>query len=321
MGDIVVNGTPYRYICPLCLAVSQDLQGRYTDVRQEINMERFMEMAKTKLMAAAACLLLSLPGAYAQSFNFEWDQVKADASRTGVSAPNAGNLDTALGRRKGRKYIAPNGRRFKKGSTPEVAGIVIDAQDKMAEVYEVIGNASHDMVKAYPESELSNWFVDHLMEAVEQRTGKKVDVGIANFGGIRTDFYEGPILKDDVLSMFPFKNYICYVALKGSDLKYWFDFMAENGIQVVGGVNLVVKDHKLVEAKIGGEPLDEDKVYGLATIDFILEGGDGLSLARNAVELIQCDERIIDVMLPYVRKITAEGKNVEYKTDGRVKIL
>lgn len=280
-----------------------------------------MEMAKTKIVFALVLLLLSMSGAFAQSFDFEWEQVKVDASRTGVTAPNAENMNEALGQRKGRKYIAPNGRRFRKGSTPKTAGIVIDAQEKMSGVYEVIGYASHDMIKDRPESELSNWFVDRLMDAVASETGKKVDVGIANFGGIRTDFYEGPILKDDVLSMFPFKNYICYVALKGSDLRYWFDFMAKTGIQVVGGVNLVIKDNKLVEAKVGGEPLDDDKIYGLAAIDFILEGGDGLSLARNAVELIQCDKKIIDVMLPYVEEITAAGKKVEYKTDGRVKIL
>lgn len=280
-----------------------------------------MEMDKAKLVFIVASLLFSIPGAFAQSFDFEWEQIIVDASRTGVSAPNAKNIAEALGQMKGRKYIAPNGRCFSKGATSKAAGIVIDAQDKMLEVYDVIGYASTDMVKRYPESELSNWFVDHLMDAVESETGKKVDVGIVNFGGIRTDFYEGPIIKDDVLSMFPFKNNICHVALKGSDLRYWFEYMAKNGVQAVGGVSLVIKDKKLIEAKVGGETLDDDKVYGLATTDFLLDGGDGLSLARNAVDLVVGNKKIVDVMLPYVREITAAGRNVEYKTDGRVKIL
>lgn len=278
-------------------------------------------MVKAKIVFVAAALLLSLYGAGAQSFDFEWDQIQTDASRTGVSAPNASNMTEALGQRKGRRYIAPNGRKFRKGTTPKAAGIVIDAQAKMAEVYEVVGNASRDMIKERPESELSNWFVDHLMDETGKLTGKKIDVGIANFGGIRTDFYKGPILKDDVLSMFPFKNNVCYVALKGSDLRYWFEHMAQHGVQVVGGVNLVIKDRKLIDVRVAGEPLDDEKVYGLATIDFLLDGGDGFSLARNAVELIQSDKRIIDVMLPYVRETAAAGKNVEYKTDGRVKML
>lgn len=278
-------------------------------------------MVKTKLVVAAALALVPVVCASAQSFDFKWNQVKVDASRTGVGAPNAENVVEALGVVKAGKYVAPNGKKFKKGVTPEVAGLVIDAQPAMAEVYEVIAYADHDMYRRRPECELSNWFVDHLMESVALETGKKVDVGIANFGGIRTDIYEGPVFKDDVLSMFPFKNYICYVALKGADLRHWFEFMAEDGVQIVGGVNLVIKDKKLVEAKVGGEPLEDEKVYGLATIDFLIDGGDGLSLGRNALDFVKSDKKVVDVMLPYVRAINAAGKKVEYKTDGRVVIL
>ena len=49
-------------------------------------------MVKAKIVFVAAALLLSLYGAGAQSFDFEWDQIQTDASRTGVSAPNASNI-------------------------------------------------------------------------------------------------------------------------------------------------------------------------------------------------------------------------------------
>ena len=58
----------------------------------------------------------------------------------------------------------------------------------------------------FPESALSNWFVDILMAKVEKLSGKKVDIGIANFGGIRVDMPQGDIILDDMLSMFPFKK-------------------------------------------------------------------------------------------------------------------
>ena len=65
-----------------------------------------------------------------------------------------------------------------------------------------------------------------------------------------------------------------------------------------------------------GVPLE--KVYGVATIDFLLDGGDGLTIAKNAKELIITDQLIIDVMLPYARSFAEAGKPIEYFTDGRV---
>ena len=149
-----------------------------------------------------------------------------------------------------------------------------------------------------------------------------MDVGFANFGGIRVDMPKGDVLLDDIMSMFPFKNKLCYLELKGSDIRVILEQMAREYWQVVGGVRCVAdKNGKLLSAEIGGQPLDDDKVYGVTTVDFLLNGGDGYSIAKNALEVNVLDVYVIDVVLPYVKKLTAEGKPVEYKADGRVQIL
>ena len=188
----------------------------------------------------------------------------------------------------------------------------------MGRVKEVIAFAPRAMVSYAPESELSNWWVDRLMVEVAGATRRKVDVGIANFGGIRVDFPQGDILLDDIVSMFPFKNYLAYVALKGSDLQAIFDQMAATQPQVLGGVKLVLTGHRIDTLLVGGKPIDPNRTYGVATIDFLLDGGDGLTIAKNARELITADKTVIDVMLPYVRSLGASGTPLEYKTDGRV---
>ena len=67
--------------------------------------------------------------------------------------------------------------------------------------------------------------------------------------------------------------------------------------------------------------LDDDKVYGLATISFLLEGGDNLSLAENALSVtVYEDVPIIDAVLEHIKAETEAGRPIEYKTDGRVVI-
>lgn len=270
-------------------------------------------MVKTIDITLAAILLTTSCG-----YTYTWENFDVDGQRTGVTAPSASNVPEALGVVEGAVYTAPNGNVFSEGSTPAVAAELIAVQPRMADLKTVIGYSTMEMVSHSPESELSNWFVDRLMVDVERLTGRHVDVGIANFGGIRTAIYKGTVLKDDLVSMFPFRNYLCHVTLKGEDLQAIFDQFAAGRPQVLGGVKFVVTNHKIDTLLIGGQPLDPEKLYGVATIDFLLDGGDGLNVAKNAKDLVITDKKIIDSMLPYVLELTAAGKPIEYHTDGRV---
>lgn len=250
----------------------------------------------------------------------EWKTVAMDGSRTGCVSPSKDNIEESLGVFKRCKYIAPNGNMYRKRSaTGRTARIVLDAQPEMVRVKEVIGYSTDVMETSYPESALSNWFVDLVMAKTEKLAGKKVDIGIVNFGGIRIDMPKGDIILDDMLSMFPFKNQLVYVEQTGKQLRMVLEDMAAGRFQVLGGVRVVADGGKLICAEIGGEPIDDDKVYGLATISFLLGGGDGLSLDQNAVSVTAFEDvDIIDAVLEYVYAETAAGRPIEYKTDGRV---
>ena len=276
-------------------------------------------------LAAVFCMMV-FPSAWLAAgddgFRMEWSRTVMDGSRTGCVSPSADNVPETVGRVKGRKYFSPRGKVYKGGTAYAVASVVLDAQPVMAPVKKVIGHSPEAMILAAPESALSNLFIDRIMAAVEEKSGRHVDMGIGNFGGIRVDMPEGDILLDDMLSMFPFKNSIVYVALKGKDIKAILEQMAATRIQVLGGVRIEVSDGKLVSATIDGKPIDDGQIYGVATISFLLNGGDNLYVARNAVEILQYDDvDIIDVMLDYVNGETAAGRDIVYKTDGRVKIL
>ena len=278
-----------------------------------------------KGLSIIAVIVLSASFALAQdaadTLVLHWKVERIDGHRTGVTAPSADNVKTAIGTVEKGVYTAPNGRRFKKGATPAVAQLMLDAQPAMASVKEVIGYSEKEMLRYRPQCELSNWFTDFLRRKTAELTERKVDVAIYNYGGIRADMPQGPITVDDIMSMFPFRNSLCYVALKGADLRAIFEYLAQTQMQAVSGVQLVIRDQKLESVKVGGEPLDDKKTYGVATINFLLTGGDGLFIAKNALELIDSGVYVKDAIIPYIQRLTRESTAIEGKLDDRVVIV
>ena len=273
-----------------------------------------------KLSIMIATLAFSLGGS-AQTVDITWGKEAVDGHRTGVTASNASNVTEAMGHVKGKTYFAPNGKRFRGGATRDVADLMLKAQPAMAKVKQVIGYSTRFMARTYPECELYDWYVDELMRATADSLGKKVDIGIVNRGGVRIEMPQGEVFFDDIMSMFPFKNNLCYVALKGKDVRVILDQMAASTFEILGGVKVVAKNGKIISAEVEGEPLDDEKVYGVATLNFLLNGGDGYFIAKNALEILRSNGWLYDTMIPYVQSLTAAGKPIEFENQHWITIL
>ena len=275
-----------------------------------------MEVVKAKL--TALCLLAAV--SCSQGPRVEWKRVPMDGSRTGVVPVTAENVDTALGTFED-DYIAPNGRHFTEGATPEVAALLMDVQPKMAHLKEVVAHSARLLVNIRTECDLplGNIVADALREKGSSYFNVPMDFAISNYGGIRNPLPEGAILMDDVEAMFPFKNYMCYAKVRGNNLQRLLEQLAKTqAFQAVSGCKVKVKAHELVEAEVGGEPIDPKRLYNVATIDFLLSGGDGIAIGALAEDVVLTDVLVKDVMLEYFQKTEAEGKIVDGQKDGRV---
>ena len=275
-----------------------------------------MEMVKAKL--TALCLLAAV--SCSQGPRMEWKRVPMDGSRTGVVPVTAENVDTALGTFED-DYIAPNGRHFTEGATPEVAALLMDVQPKMGHLKEVVGHSARLLVniRTEPDLPLGNIVADALREKGSSYFKVPMDFAISNYGGIRNPLPEGAILMDDVEAMFPFKNYMCYAKVRGSNLRRLLEQLAKTqAFQAVSGCKVKVKAHELVEAEVGGEPIDPNRLYNVTTIDFLLSGGDGIAIGALAEDVVLTDVLVKDVMLEYFQKMEAEGKVIDGQKDGRV---
>ncbi len=114
------------------------------------------------------------------------------------------------------------------------------------------------------------------------RVRGNADVGLHNKGGIRTNVAAGEVRRRDLYELLPFDNSLVVLELTGAELfecaRRGVEDPAHSGIEV-SGMRLTVRPGTpratLLEAEVGGVPLDEDRVYRVATNSFLARGGDG----------------------------------------------
>lgn len=187
---------------------------------------------------------------------------------------------------------------------------------------EVIGISEVEMRSSRPESLLSNFAADALVEFAAKRSSGKVDFGLTNFGGIRAALPGGNIRLYDVYSIFPFENYVVILDLPGKSVKALFDSFAKNRVEVLSSnVKLVIDedDREVEELRINGEKLDMSKTYRIATIDFLLSGGDNVVALKDALKVEETGLLIRDAIIEKIASFTSAGAKVSAGIDGRVK--
>ena len=185
---------------------------------------------------------------------------------------------------------------------------------------QVIGYCPKAISKGSPESPLGNLTGDALIWMAEDMYGVRADVGIYNSGGIRAEISAGSLTVGDVYAVYPFDNVLSLVTLKGKDLRKLFDYVASSGgLPINGGVKLVIKDNKVKSVTVGGQAIDDNRTYTVATIDYLVNlGRYGLENAmtrRNAPDIIR------DNFVDYFRYLASKNNNnITAGTDGRITV-
>lgn len=160
-----------------------------------------------------------------------------------------------------------------------------------------------------------NLLSDFVEHRGEQIAGDDVDFAILNKGGIRQSLPKGRISEGEVINMVPFSNYIVVLEISGKDLADNFDIMARtagNGVSEDAEVTYDPKTKKAVSVLIDGKPLDPDKTYRVATIDYLANGGDYMKPLKNGKVIARSPNYLYADFLNWIRK---EMKGKKLKAD------
>jgi 2',3'-cyclic-nucleotide 2'-phosphodiesterase (5'-nucleotidase family) len=186
---------------------------------------------------------------------------------------------------------------------------------------------------------------DLCTDAYRIQTG--ADIGYLNAGSIRTSIPKGDITRSEILDVHPFGNAICVVKMKGQKILDALEWGCrtvpeENGaFPQVSNVTYEIHtyipspcqmdehglntgfsgEYRVKNVTVGGEPLDPEKEYTLATNNYILkEHGDGYS-AFDGAEILVDDKLDNQVLIDYIVDTLGGEISTGYENpygDGRI---
>lgn len=190
----------------------------------------------------------------------------------------------------------------------------------------VIGHSSMYMAADRPESLLSNWAADVLLhEAKKYDTDNSspIDFAVVNIGGLRSFMPKGDVRKGDIVDISPFMNKLVILTLKGKDVMELFrQFCIFGGEGVSHGLRIEIYDDRtLADATFNGQKIKSDKLYRIATLDYLAEGNDNMKAFKNAVNIIRTDVVVRDVYIGYVSEQEAKGEVLSSSIEGRTVIV
>lgn len=186
----------------------------------------------------------------------------------------------------------------------------------------VIGYSLIDMSAQRPESTLSNLVADILRQSTTTYIGKQADVAVINMGGLRASLPKGDVKYGNIFEITPFENTLCIIKMSGKDMKELFQNIASVRGEGLSGAQLVVsKEGKLISATIGGVDIDDNKMYNVATVDYLAEGNDNMVTFKKITDKVQPDGATLrQIFLDYVKAMSAQGKKLDSKVEGRIVI-
>lgn len=188
----------------------------------------------------------------------------------------------------------------------------------------IVGTVARNMHATRPESDLSNLLADILVWSGKDY-GEDPVLGIYNMGGIRADLTKGKVTYGDVLDVAPFENKICFITLTGEQVLTLYAQIAHRGGEGVShGVEIVAtEDGKLLSGKLHGKEIDPKADYRIATINYLIEGNDGMPVLKEGRDIIAPDAKSNNtrfLIMNYFKDHEARGVEVDSKVEGRIKI-
>ena len=150
-------------------------------------------------------------------------------------------------------------------------------------------------------------FVEELGNPIyKARTGNTIDMCILNNGGIRAVIPQGTVTTRNAFEVMPFENSLYVAELKGETIYKMVDFLLYNKTpHPLHGIQIIVdsKTNQFKSIKIKDIEVEKDKIYHVATNDYLVNGGDNMVFFNEAVKKHDLDYKMRNMTIDYFKKV------------------
>jgi 2',3'-cyclic-nucleotide 2'-phosphodiesterase (5'-nucleotidase family) len=199
------------------------------------------------------------------------------------------------------------------------------------------------------ETALGNLMADAVLAAAQQQ--ERVQFAIMNAGGIRSNLPEGPVTYDNIFKLMPFNNSLVIADLTGKELTQLIEIGFSGALGPLSVSGLKVKTMKVPLGQKGpwerdlngdgidqdwerdlvvkitdanGRPLDDTKIYHVATNTYLAEGGDYQNFVYDKIPdsriHIHYDLEIRDILAQFFKEQSPLAP-AQYYTEAKARVI
>ncbi|MGL2966048.1 5'-nucleotidase C-terminal domain-containing protein [Flavobacterium sp. XGLA_31] len=148
------------------------------------------------------------------------------------------------------------------------------------------------------------------------RENKSVDICLLNHGGIRTVIPKGDVTARNAFEIMPFENSSVVIALKGEQILEIVNYIiSEKKPHPLSGMTFIIdKNNQPKNIQVQGMPLENNRVYYVATSDYLSNGGDNMNFFKKGIQKFDLEYKLRNIIIDYFK----ENKTITANKDIRI---
>ncbi len=188
---------------------------------------------------------------------------------------------------------------------------------------EVIGYNEAFMRSEKPESPLSNFVADLVLEAgvtflAESGISGSEVMSVINVRGLRAPLLQGNVTMRNAFEVMPFENQMTLVKLNGMQLKRLFVHITKSQGDGISGAAFTMAGENAENITVGGKPVTDNTEYWVVTSDYLANGGDGYDVFQESEHILTADAKIRDLIIAHIKRLQSNQQPIV--ADRRVRI-
>jgi len=166
---------------------------------------------------------------------------------------------------------------------------------------------------------IGNFMADAVLEqsspVFNSRTGNEIDIVMLNHGGIRAIISKGNVSARTAFQIMPFENSVVVTELKGTAVKDMVNYLVNaKRAHPISGLSIKVdNEFNLIESQVNGNEIDDNKIYYVATNDYLYNGGDNMAFFKESDTLHILDYKVRNALIDFFKKVDT----LDLKADNR----